>query len=181
MITKEQADYLINLPKYIIEQVPKGENVYLESKNYVPTLPIDDRIYLASKVDDEFTFFLDINQSSKNQLKITLHFQEDDASIGLLRVDFNGRHKNPVLAIDNLPDIFKQYADSWIEESHIHYFFEGYKPLSWAIPLKLDNSFPVKSFTDTSQIGPIIQAFGKKINMLTVLMLTFQKEIHDLD
>jgi hypothetical protein len=181
MITKEQADYLINLPKYIIEQIPKGQNIYLERKNYVPSIPIDDRIYLASKVDDEFTFFLEIYQSNKNQLKITLHFQEDDASIGLLRVDFNGRHKNPVIAEENLPSIFKKYTDAWIEESHIHYFFEGYKPLSWAIPLKEDSSFPIKDFTDTSQIGSIVQAFGKKINMLTILMLTFQKEIHELD
>jgi hypothetical protein len=181
MITKTQADYLLNLPKHIIEQVSRAEVKYLERLNYVPTLPIDERIYLASKQDDEFTFFLEITQSSKVDLKITLHLQEEDASIGLLRVDFNGRHHNPVIANEGIPELFRQFADAWIEESHIHYFFDGYKPLSWAIPLKSDPTFPIKDFTDTSQIGSIIQSFGKKINLLTVLMVSLQKDIHELD
>jgi hypothetical protein len=177
MITKQQADYLLDLPKHIVEKVSKNETNLLDRKNYSPVLPINDRIYLASKVDDDFTFFLEIYQSSKMHLKITLHFQEEDASIGLLRIDFNGRHQNPENANENVPEIFKPYAGKWIEESHIHYFIEGYKPLNWAIPLTIDNSFPIKDFTDSSQIGSIIQAFGKKINLQTLLMITIQTNI----
>lgn len=169
MITQEQADYLLDLSKHIVEQ-----DKYLDKKNYAPHLPIDDRIYMASKEDDEFSFFLEIFQSVKKQLKISLHFQEDDASIGLLRVDFNSRHKNPELANDNIPEIFKSYAGKWIENSHIHYFIEGYKPLTWAIPLSDDKTFPIKDFTDSSQIGNIIQEFGKKINLKTQLIITVQ-------
>ncbi len=172
MITKQQADYLLDLPKHIIEQ-----DKFLDKKNYAPLLPIDDRIYMASKDDNDFTFFLDIWQSSKNQLKVTLHFQEEDASIALLRVDFNGRHINPEIANDNVSDEFKPYAGKWIEESHIHYFVEGYKPLSWAIPLTVDDSFPIKTFSDSSEIGNIILAFGKKINLKTQLSITFQMKI----
>jgi len=139
MITKQQADYLPDLPKHIVEQ-----DKFLDRKSYSPSLPLEDRLYMASKSDDEFTFFLDIKQSSKQQLKITLHFQEEDASIALLRVDFNGRHLNPEIANDNVPAEFKPYAGKWIDESHIHYFVEGYKPLSWAIPLTVDDSYPVK-------------------------------------
>jgi len=181
MITKVQADYLLDLPKYVIEHEAKGENTFLERKSYVPSIPINDRLYLASKIDDEFTFFIDIYQTSKNLLKISLHFQEDDASIGLLRVDFNGRHRNPSIANESIPEIFKRYADIWIEGSHIHYFFEGYKPLSWAIPLTIDDSFPIKEFSDTGQFGSILQTFGKRINLQTVLMVTIQQEIHELD
>jgi hypothetical protein len=181
MITKVQADYLLSLPKHVIEQVARGENRYLDSKRYTPKVPIDDRIYLASRAEDEYTFFIEITQSSKNQFKLTLHLQEEDASIGLLRVDFNGRHKNPVIATDSIPEIFKNYADSWLQGSHIHYFFDGYKPLSWAIPLHHDSSFPIHEFNDPSQIGPIIINFGRRINLITELTVTIQTEIHELD
>jgi len=171
MITLQQSQYLLDLPKHIVE-----DNNYVDRKSYTPTFPIDDRIYLASKVDEEFSFFLAIWQSSKQQIKITLHFQEADASIPLLRVDFNGRHKNPETANDNVPDIFKSYSGRLLEESHIHYFVEGYKPLAWAIPLKVDD-FPIKDFADTSQVGSIIQAFCTRINLKTQLMITIQTSI----
>jgi hypothetical protein len=181
MITKQQADYLIGLPKHVIEQVTRGEQTFLDQKRYTPSLPINDRIFMASKIDDEFTFFVDIFQSSKNQLRINLHLQEEDSNIGLLRVDFNGGHHNPAVANENIPDPFRQYADMWIEGSHIHYFFDGYKPLSWAIPIIIDKTFPIKEFTDTSQIGSVIHAFCNKINLATELTITFQKDIHELD
>ncbi len=85
MITQQQADYLLALPKHIIE----GDTV-LERKMYAPFRPINDRLFMVSKDDDEFSFFLEINQSPRKQLKLTLHFQEAEASIGLLRVDFKG-------------------------------------------------------------------------------------------
>ncbi|MBI5747739.1 MAG: hypothetical protein HZA00_01350 [Nitrospinae bacterium] len=110
-------------------------------------------------------------------MKMTLHFQEEDASIGLLRVDFNGRHPNPEIANDKVPDIFKSFAGQWLEESHIHYFVEGYKPLAWAIPLKADNTFSVKDFSNTSEFGNILQVFGNKINLKTVLEIKFQMQL----
>jgi len=106
-----------------------------------------------------------------------LHHKEEDASIGLLRVDFNGRHKNPEIENDKVPNDFKPYAGKWIEESHIHYFIEGYKPLSWAMPLTADATFPVKNFTNQNQIGSIIQTFIKKINLQTQLTITIQTSI----
>jgi len=60
MITLQQSQYLLDLPKHIVE-----DNNYVDRKSYTPTFPIDDRIYLASKVDEEFSFFLAIWQSSK--------------------------------------------------------------------------------------------------------------------
>lgn len=171
MITVAQATYLLGLPKHVIE----NEN-YLDTYIYSPSLPIKDRIFMASKNDDVYSFFLDIWQSSKAQIKMSLHFQEDDSSIGLLRVDFNGRHKNPETINDNVPAIFKPYAGMWIEESHIHYFVEGYKTLDWAIPLSMDNTFSIKTFTTPTQIGTIIQTFGQRINLQTALKINIQQK-----
>jgi hypothetical protein len=41
MITTGQAQQLLSLPKYIVEN-----DRYLNSKNYTPKVPIDDRIEL---------------------------------------------------------------------------------------------------------------------------------------
>ncbi len=172
MITQQQADYLLALPKHIIE----GDTV-LERKMYAPFRPINDRLFMVSKDDDEFSFFLEINQSPRKQLKLTLHFQEAEASIGLLRVDFNGRHKNPELENVHVPDIFKPYVGQWLEENHIHYFVEGYKPLAWAIPLNKDNTFSVKEFTDTKGIVSILQTFRNRINLQTILEISIQRPL----
>lgn len=172
MITQQQANDLLALPKHIVEG-----DAALERKRYFLSFPFNDRIYMVSKVDDEFSFFLEITQSSKKNLKLTLHFQEEDASIGLLRVDFNGRHKNPEIENVNVPDIFKPYAGQWLEENHIHYYVEGYKPLAWAIPLNVDNTFSVKEFTDTSELGNIFQVFGDKINLQTILEISIQRQL----
>ncbi len=169
MITQEQAEYLVSLPKYLVQ-----DEAYLERFAYSPKPPIDDRWYLASREEEDILFFLDIFQSSKKLLKLTLHFQEDEASIGLLRVDFNGRHHNPETVTDKVPDKFKPYAGQWIEESHIHYFVEGYKPLAWALPLTADETFAIKTFDDVSAIGEVLNELGKKINLKTGLTVTIQ-------
>lgn len=65
MITQTQAKYLIELPKHLID-----DGIFLEQFIYEPSLPIDDRLYLKSKNDDEFTFFLEIFQSKKNYLRL---------------------------------------------------------------------------------------------------------------
>jgi hypothetical protein len=172
MITQQQADYLIQLPKHIIE-----ENQVLERKTYAPRFPVDDRIYIVSKEDNEFTFFVEIWQSPKNHFKLTLYCQEDEASIGLLRVDFSGRHKNPEEATENVPAIFRPFVGKWLETSHIHYYIEGYKPLAWALPLNADYTFQIKEFTEVSEFTGIFRAFNKKINLLTSIDLNVQTQI----
>src|SRR5579875_713727 len=133
MITQAQADYLIQLPKLLTEN---GD--YVQSKQYTPALPLRDRLYMASEQDTDFSFFLEITQSTKQHLRLSLHFQEDETSIGLLRVDYNSRHRNPEDVNEYVPEAFKVYAGEWLEGSHIHYFVQGYKPLTWAVPLEVD-------------------------------------------
>ena len=172
MITQEQANYLLSLPKYIIE----GEEI-LEFKDYSPKFPIADRIYIISKDDDAYSFFVEIQQSRKNQLKLTLHFQEDDTNIGLLRVDYNGRHKNPELESTDLPGMFKPYIGKWIDESHIHYFVEGYNPLVWAIPLYLDEAFSSKSFNGVNDFADVLKSFCNRINVETNFTINVQTKL----
>lgn len=172
MISQDQADYLLSLPKYIIE----GENI-LVLKDYSPTFPINDRIYIISKDDDAYSFFIELQQSRKNQLKLTLHFQEDDINIRLLRVDFNGRHKNPESGNPVLPNICRPYIGLWIEESHIHYYVEGYNPLVWAIPLNTDETYSAKSFTGINDFADVLKTFCNKINVKTNLTINVQTKL----
>jgi len=172
MITQSQAQYLLDLPKFLTEN-----GSYLQRKTYSPVLPINDRLFMASEQDTDFTFFLDIFQSSKKHLKLTLHFQEDETSIGLLRIDFNSRHRNPEEINRHVPENLKPYAGQWLDGSHIHFYIEGYKPLAWAIPLANDASFAIKQFVEDAQIANIITEFGKKINLQTYMEINIQMRI----
>lgn len=172
MITQTQADYLIRLPKLLTEN---GD--YVQSKQYIPVLPLRDRLFMASEQDTDFAFFLEITQSNKQHLRLSLHFQEDETSIGLLRVDYNSRHRNPVEINEHVPEALKPYAGQWVDGSHIHYYIQGYKPLTWAIPLEVDTSFPVKQFTNETQMANIIMTFGKRVNLQTQMNVVIQSRI----
>ena len=90
-ITNEQADYLLKLPKKIVDK----EDKLLDTITINQTFPFNLRYELVSEKDDEFTFLLEIQQSKKNNIRISFHHQEDDSKTGLLRVDYNSGHKNP--------------------------------------------------------------------------------------
>lgn len=173
MITTEQAQYLIGLPKHIIE----GESV-LDAKTIRPSEPYQERYYMISKEDDEFSFFWKVEESSKKALKLTLHFQEEDAGIGLLRVDFNGRHKNPEIANNYVPSEFHPFAGQWLDNypGHIHFYIESYQPLQWALPLELD-TFPVKQLNLSQDIFTAAEAFAGRINLKTTLKFEYQTKV----
>jgi len=172
MITQAQAEYLLGLPKLLTEN-----GAYLQKKSYSPSLPIRDRLFMASEQDTDFTFFLEITQSNKQHLRLSLHFQEDETSVGMLRVDFNSRHRNPEEINEFVPEAFKPFAGQWVEGNHIHYYVQGFKPLAWAIPLQVDNSFAIKQFTNETQVSNIITTFGQKVNLQTQLSITIQSRI----
>lgn len=173
MITTEQAKYLIELPKHIIE----GESV-LDAKTIMPSEPYQDRYYMISRQDEDFSFFWEVEQSSRKALKLTLHFQEEDASIGLLRVDFNGRHKNPEIANEYVPIEFQPFAGKWLDEypGHIHFYIESYQPLQWALPLELD-TFPVKQLNSFEHMIKAAEAFAGRINLKTTLDFKYQGKV----
>lgn len=171
MITNEQADYLLALPKIIIEKERLLKNLTIE-QNY----PLHCRFALVSKVDDEFSFLWEIKQSKKNSIRISLHCQEDDSKTGLIRVDYNGGHTNPEVINEFVPEKFHPYAGKNFsaDEHHIHYHVQGYNSLAWAIPLVSDE-FPVKKLDNGSDFNrnfaEAIKLFADVIHLETEISI----------
>jgi len=131
MITAQYAKDLIDLPKKLIE-----ENNIIDNLLFTPPEPFQKRFFMVSEDDRSLTFFLEVTQSAKNRTKFSLHCQDEDTSYGLIRVDYNGRHKNPEVVNEHVPSSFIPFAGQWLDgfPGHIHYIIDGYAPLNWAIP-----------------------------------------------
>ena len=50
----------------------------------------------------------------------------------------------------------------------MHIYVEGYKPLSWAIPLS-DTDFPIKEITQASDLSDLIIKFARRINLKSII------------
>ena len=165
MLTNQEADDLIALPKQIIV----GGNALGATMLRLPGGQAKYR--LRSDQDEDLSFLMEITQATKGPnkgLKMSLHFQEDDEKIGLLRVDYFGQHQNPSEVTAHLPADLIPYAGMWFryEDHHIHRYVQGYKNLAWAIPLENDD-FPYKQVTARKEVYPVAQAFGARINLQT--------------
>lgn len=170
IISNEQAEYLIHLKKKILQ----NDNV-VDILNIDQAFPMNFRYELVSEDDDEFSFLWEVTQSSKNTLKISLHFQEDESKIGLLRVDYYGTHQNPFSAKADLPEKFKPYVGKFFSynECHVHYHVEGYKPLAWALPIA-DSEMDTKEISEDNINKQMISAildFSKIINVETKITI----------
>ncbi len=144
MFTNKEAKYLLNLNKLLNnpEQI-----VDLKDKK--------NRLELFSPEDNDYKFWLEITSNKKIILKTSLHHLESNSFIGLLRIDFKGRHINPPIADKNVPLEIGKYVGKRfeIDEPHMHIYVEGYKPLVWAIPLsKTDFGLKeIKEYGDLSE------------------------------
>lgn len=166
----QQIAYLINLPKNIVES-----STLLEQKSILLRSPFQERYPLLSQEDQDSSFFVEVYQSSKNLLKVTFHFQEDNASYGLLRVDYGGRHKNPETANEHVPEVFLPYCGQLLDVPHIHYAVPSYGPLKWAVPLEKDG-FAVESISSSSEISDALSAFFIRINVQTQITVVVQTD-----
>jgi hypothetical protein len=169
-ITNEQASYLLSLPKKIF----KGDEL-LSKITINQKFPFIERFELLSEENNEFSFLWEIKQSAKNTLKISLHVQENDSKIGLMRIDYNGAHTNPEIINDFVPEKFHQYAGKEFtnSEHHVHYHVQGYKTLAWAIPL-IDDDFEIKTIENedfNNSLANIVVLFAKTINIETVITI----------
>ncbi|GHT38746.1 hypothetical protein AGMMS49965_03020 [Bacteroidia bacterium] len=170
-MTNEQSQYLLSLPKRIVEN-----NNLLNTITINQEFPFNKRFELISEKDDEFTFLWEIQQSKKNTIRISLHYQENDSKIGLLRIDYNGGHINPETISDSVPEKFHPYAGKEFSnnEHHIHYHIEGYKSLAWAIPLT-DDEFEVKELKEgndfNNSLANAVRLFAKTINIETEITI----------
>ena len=172
-MTVELAEYLIRLDKYVVQN---GEilNTFFMDIQY----PMSFRLILSAPDDLDQNLLVDIKESEKKSLKISLHHQDNSTQNGLLRVDFNGRHFNPVDITPTVPEIFRTFAGQWLDDyaGHIHYVVDGYKPLAWAIPLQLDD-FPVKELNGREDYTRTLNAFFQKINIKTAITFNHQMRI----
>lgn len=155
MLTQEQIHYLVALPKEI-----EGNNSVNLGYNKI-------RINLFSPEDDEWKFIVEINRSKKSQLRISLHHQENNTKIGLLRIDYSSGHTNPEIANDFVPDFLKPYANEQIDMPHIHFQVDSYKDLAWAIPLTDYKEFDVLEIITSEDYSNAIIAFANKVNIIT--------------
>ncbi len=136
------------------------------------------RLALSAPDDLDQNLLVDIYESAKKSLKISFHHQDSSTQNGLLRVDYNGRHYNPVEITETVPEIFKPFAGKWLDDfsGHVHYVVNGYKPLAWAIPLEFDE-FPVKKLNGREDYIRTLNAFFQKINLKTAITINNQMRI----
>jgi hypothetical protein len=168
MFSFEEAQYLLNIPKKI-----EDKGILKDSIAFTQPFPFTKQYKLISLEVPDYIFIYDIKQSSKNQFKLTLYLFDDDTKIGLLRVDYNGQHKNPEIITVKVPQIFHPYKGMFFDyhDHHIHYYVEGYKTtLDWAIPLRND-TFRVKDITSPSDILEAFYAFNETINLITIFQI----------
>ncbi len=166
IITTEQALEFIQTPKTIID---KGEPV--EVFHIVQKFPMLAQIDLAVEdKGDEWLFTWQIDQGKKDSLRMSLHCQQYESNIGLIRVDYNRGHKNPATAPADLPNFFKPYIGKCFEarESHVHiHVSSDIRQMAWAMPIEASD-IETKLFDASSEsIERAIQAFAKAIHITT--------------
>jgi len=154
MLTNEEARSLLEMKK-----------VLEKKKQYLDLAKEKSRFDLISE-DEEYRFLLQIDKSRKIEFKTTMHHQEKGLCTGLLRIDFKGSHPNPEIVDDNVPDFIKPFAGMYFKNiPHIHFFVEGHKPLSWAIPLS-ESDFPVKEISSDDDFLKAVDSFGEYIKLV---------------
>lgn len=163
ILTNQDAQKLIDMDKKIFLDGKLVDSYCLEFPER-----IEARCIIKS-LDKRCLFRLQISQKME-RTKITFHFQEEQRIIGLLRIDYNGPpHHNPQNLNEYVPRWLARYQGQRIDKSHIHYYIQGYKPLSWACPLD-DDRFPVKSIQNINDFYDALESVRSRLHLLTVFM-----------
>lgn len=167
------ANYLLSLEKYIIIDNKQQSNLEILISGAVSI-----RWKLVSPADVDQEFLIDIKESPKKALAMSLHHQDDISKEGIVRIDYHTRHKNPAHILPTVPPSFIPFAGIYLDQypAHIHYVVDGYPALAWAIPLNND-PFPIKDLQNTPDVAKAINAFCKLINVKTVLFLNTQTSL----
>lgn len=169
MITNVLYQNLLEMPKIIAENGVSKTGVTIRHN-----IPFEYRFQLLAEEDnDEWAFLYDVSQSRKNNFKATLYLMENSNKIGLLRIDYSGKHKNPEVITDSVPSKFHPFVGKMFDyhEHHVHYYVDGYKTsLDWAIPLAYDD-FPVKDIQSQTDLVNAFFSFNNRIRLTTKVEL----------
>jgi hypothetical protein len=100
------------------------------------------------------------------------HRSKSVGNIGLLRVDFGGKHENPPRANQHVPNWIAQFAGKYFErhEPHVHIYVETYSTqrLKWAVPLEVfefdGKTFSVRAITSIDELELVTREFEDIIN-----------------
>ncbi len=138
------------------------------------------RTILSPQAGGDFSFLLEVAVNQKISFKISIHHQEDNTKVGLLRLDYRGVHLNPAIVTPNLPIAFHQYAEKLFtpDEPHIHFYVcpEDYEPLVWALPVE-DWNASIKEVKNNMQLQAVFNAFSSAISYKGVLRIDPQLTI----
>lgn len=172
-MTVELAEHLLQLDKYLVDGGELMNNYTLDIQ-----FPMSFRLPISTPEDLDQNLLIDIKESGKKSLKISLHHQDNGTQNGIIRIDYNGRHINPSEVLPSLPEKFRPFAGQWLDnyEGHIHYVVNGYKPLAWAIPLEIDK-FSVTKLNGREDYSRVLYAFFKKINLKTRITFNYQMQL----
>lgn len=169
MLTFEQTNYLLALPKYIVKDGNQEPAIALNLD-----LQYEYRIMLqASDNEQEYNFLLKISRGRKFTLKLSLHCQDNDSKDCIARIDYGGVHTNPTTISSTLPQQFHLYAGRVIKEPHLHYNIDGYKIASWALPLSVVNFTPKELTLSDFKINfaEAIRGFMRLINLQSTIVI----------
>jgi hypothetical protein len=167
MFTDKQLEVMMKMPKLIIEDDKRVDSLEINQ----PSIWGHSYVLEGNSGDEVVMFRWVIWQSKKRHLKLSLHHQEEEANVGLFRIDYNSGHNNPPVVSHELPEKFHSFAGKRfsVDEHHVHYYVKGYKPLVWALPI-INDPFPYKNI-DRNNMVDIIEAFADAINLKTRLLI----------
>lgn len=169
MLTTEDAIELIKMPKMILVDGHPQQQFIINQE-----FPIDIRIEMCAVDNENLSFLWSIKQSKKMSIRMSLHCQQEDSHIGIIRVDYNSGHKNPDEAPDNLPEIFIPYIgkEFSMNESHVHlHITDEVQQMLWAIPIQV-SEMHIKTFDASSNdVESVIVEFAKLINVSTIIFM----------
>ncbi len=181
MLTQEEAERILSVPKVIVENGKVLNSYILDfAKTY------DFRIKLSSSdnINRDAEFLLRIRASEKMRVKISLHTQDENTRSCVFRLDFNGAsHKNPEVINEYVPDKFKPFAGMIIKGNHVHYHVYDYPSGAWAIPIE-KGSFPIKELTEdnySNELKNILDAMSEVIHLESKITLTSRMMLDGMD
>ena len=89
----EELNVMLRAPKIILSE----DNQAINDMTIDASFPIKRLRYTLGLLEtvNNTRLMWQINQSEKMQIRLSLHIQQEETNIGLIRLDYNAGHRNP--------------------------------------------------------------------------------------